>query len=209
MKEVEFTLSSDNKNWMDTSVISDNPKKVTVIDPRPYVAALVNILGGLQSIQDEEYPPRQLEKLAKLTFLSILTAGVYRRRAWIHGEAASIATNPIMLKKMFGSEFDPIVRDKLRYELDFDLDDLTLKSLKKMNIESMDKSKTGAIRLMHFFKEVSDLLEEHMNPNIFVVHDVTVSKDGRSFWLEEHDDWRVVQWTKEQHEQVAVANAEL
>lgn len=209
MKEVEFTLSSDNKNWMDTSVISDTPKKVTIIDPRPYVVVLSNILGSLKSIQDEDYTRRILDDLSRLSLRSIMQAIIYGRRAWINGEEAALATYSIELRKAFGAELDPIVRDKMRFEMDFDVDELTLKSLRKMNLDTMDKSLGVAVRLTHFLQEIADLLKTHMNPNTFVMHELTISKDGRSFWLEEYDDWRVVQWTKEQQAKLDSTHARL
>lgn len=209
MKEVELTLSSDNKNWMDTSVISDTPKKITVIDPRPHVAILKNILASTQTIQEEDYTARELENLAGRTFHAMLTSIVSGRRAWVNGESAELAAHPNTIMAFFGSEMNPIVRDKLRYELDFDLDSLTLKSLKKMNIESMDKSLGTAVRLSHFMREVGEYVLSFMNPNQFVIHEITFSRNGKMIWLEEHEDWRVVQWTKAQQEKIDIDNANL
>lgn len=209
MKDLEFALSSDNTNWMDTSVISDIPSKATIIDPRPYVAVLRNILGSLQSIQDEDYSKRELEGHASRSFHAILAAMIYGRRAWVNGEDAMLVMYPMSLKKAFGSELDPIVRDKVRYELDFDLDDLTLRSLKKMNIEQMDKAQAVAVRLSHFLQDVSTMLSGILSPNLYMIHELTVSKDGRGLWVEEYCDWRAKQWTLTEQAKVDAANATL
>lgn len=209
MKEVELTLSSDKKNWMDTSVISDHPKKITVIDPRPHVSIIKNILSSTQSIQEESYSARELEDLSGRTFHSIVQAIVYGRRAWINGEEANTAMHPNSIRAIFGSELNPVVRDKLRYELDFDLDELTMKSLKQMNVTAMDKSLGTAVRLSHFMREIGTFVVSHMNANTFVIHEIAYSRDGKSLWLEEYDDWRVVQWTKDEQAKIDVANANL
>lgn len=209
MKEVELTLSSDNKNWMDTSVISDTPRKITVIDPHPHVVILKNILASTQTIQEEEYSAKELHDLAGRTFHTMLAAVVNGRRAWVNGEDAATAAHPNNIMSSFGSEMHPIVRDKLRYELDFDLDALTLKSLKKMNIDTMDKSLGTAVRLSHFMREVGEYLLAFMNPNQFIIHELSYSKNGKMIWLEEHADWRVVQWTKAQQEKIDIDNATL
>lgn len=204
MKELEFTLSSDKQSWMDTSVISDTPNKVTIIDPRPFVDVLVDILGTTQSIQDEEYPRKALEHLAKASVRSVMLSIIGGRRAWVNGVNAEVALHPIELKKMFGFDLDPIVRDKLRYELDFDQDEITLASLHQNNlVKGMDKSKNAAVRLVSLLQDISDLMKKHMNANQFVVHELTTAKDGRTFWLEEYADWRVIQYTKAEQEKIA------
>lgn len=204
MKELEFTLSSDKQSWMDTSVISDTPNKVTIIDPRPFVDVLVEILGGLQSIQDEDYPRKALEHLAKASVRSLMVAIVNGRRAWVNGINAEVALHPIELKKAFGFDIDPIVRDKLRYELDFDQDILREDRLiEKGYVTGIDKAKNAAVRLVSLFQDISDLMKKHMNPNQFVLHELTNAKDGRTFWLEEYADWRVIQYTKAEQEKIA------
>lgn len=207
MKEAEFTLSSDNKNWMDTSVISDIPRKATIIDPRNYVAVLRSILESLQSIQEENYSRRQLEAHATRSFHAILSAMIYGRRAWVNGEDAALSMYPMSFKKAFGSELDPIVRDKIRYELDFDLDELSMKRLGDFNIESVEQSKQAAIRLTHFLQDVSTMLNGILSPNLYMIHELTISKDGRVLWIEEFCDWRVKQWTVQEQAKVDAANA--
>ena len=45
-------------------------------------------------------------------------------------------------------------------------------------------------------------LKEHMNPNMFVIHEVRLGKDGRTIRLEEFADWRVLQWTLKQQAEI-------
>lgn len=195
MKEVNLSLSSDNKHWVDMNVLSGYPNKVTIIDPRQYECTMVQILSSLQSVIDRDYPPSVIRDFAKQTVHSIMSAIVTRNRAWLHGADCGLIFHPMELKKVFGTELDPVLRDQIRYELDFDIDELTLQSLKLNNLDTMDKSKAAAVKLTHLLKNISEYMRSIMNPNAFTVHELTVSRNNRDLWLEEYNDWRVLQWT--------------
>lgn len=200
MKEAEFTKSSDKQNWMDTSVISDKPRKVTIIDPRPYVMAMMDILETLEAIKEENLTNRALEHLAKSSIRTIMTAIISGRRAWVYGEDADVILSIIELKKIFGFDIDARLRDQIRYELDFDLDPRVIERIDKKAYT--EESKKAAVRIVSLLKDIADLMKNLMNPNQFVLHDLTNSKDGRVFWLEEFDDWRVIQWTKNEQAKI-------
>jgi hypothetical protein len=200
VKEAEFTKSSDKQNWMDTSVISDKPRKVTIIDPRPYVMAMMDILETLEAIKEENLTNRALEHLAKSSIRTIMTAIISGRRAWVYGEDADVILSIIELKKIFGFDIDARLRDQIRYELDFDLDPRVIERIDKKAYT--EESKKAAVRIVSLLKDIADLMKNLMNPNQFVLHDLTNSKDGRVFWLEEFDDWRVIQWTKNEQAKI-------
>lgn len=200
MKEAEFTKSSDKQNWMDTSVISDKPRKVTIIDPRPYVMAMMDILETLEAIKEENLTNRALEHLAKSSIRTIMSAIISGRRAWVYGEDADVILSIIELKKIFGFDIDARLRDQIRYELDFDLDPRVIDRIDKTAYT--EESKKAAVRIVSLLKDIADLMKNLMNPNQFVLHDLTNSKDGRVFWLEEFDDWRVIQWTKNEQAKI-------
>jgi hypothetical protein len=200
VKEAEFTKSSDKQNWMDTSVLSDKPRKVTIIDPRPYVMAMMDILDSLEAVKDENLTNRQLEHLAKSSIRTIMSAIIAGRRAWVYGIDADVILSIVELKKIFGFDIDARLRDNIRYELDFDLDPRVIDLIDKKAYT--EESKKAAVRIVSLLKEIADLMKNIMNKNQFVLHDLTNSKDGRVFWLEEYDDWRVIQWTKDEQAKI-------
>lgn len=209
MKEVEFTLSSDKTNWMDTSVMNGYPKKVTIFDPRHWQTTMARILDSLACVQDEDYTNTELMDLAKISVFTTLSSIVSGRRGWVNGEGCETVFGINHLRMAFAADFKPVIRDLIRYELDFDLDDITLRSMRDMNLEQIDYAKAAAIKLKHLLLEMSEFMRSNMSKNTFTVYELNVSRNKQDLWLEEYDDWRVVQWTKQQQEKVDADNCSL
>lgn len=200
MKDPEYVRSANKTNWMDNSVISTKPSKITIIDPRLYTSAIMDILHNLDSITEIEMQEKELEHMAKSAVRSIMSGIIAGRRAWINGYNAEHAVAVWNLTKIFTFDINGEVRDRLRYELDFDLDPIT-----KDIVERGPKTTVApraAQRLRKVIDEIGNLMNLHMSPNHFVIHELSIARDGRVFWLEEFSDWRVLEWTKDQQRQI-------
>lgn len=191
MKEREFTKSSDKQNWMDTSVISDIPFKVTIIDARPFVDGVKSILECFECIEELKCTDAAIEHLAKVMVHSFMTGIVARRRAWINGDDVEYLLHTTQLREMIGVDIDPKLRDEIRYDLG------------EMRHRNM------ALRFDQLIGEIMELLSTHMNPNHFVVHEIEQTRDLRTFVLKEYADWRVIQWTKEQQAKIDSRHEEI
>lgn len=185
MKETEFVVSSDKKNWMDASVISDRPFKITIIDPIQYIRGLKDALNQLPCIQDEGFGERAYDHLCRTMILTIFSAVVNRRRAWIYGEDTDVEVHLINLRELIGFDIDAGLRELIR-------DDLGDPQFRHV-----------ADLLDNLLVQSATLLQTHMNPNRFVLHHLTQGRDMRTLMLEEYADWRVIQWTKSEQDKIA------
>ena len=176
---------------MDTSVISDIPFKVTIIDPRPYIHGVKMILDDLPAIVEIKCTDQALTHLAKVMVHSFMTGIVARRRAWINGDDVDYLLHITQLREMIGVDIDPKLRDEIRYDL------------------GEIRHRHSAERLDQIIGEILDLLATHMNPNHFVVHEIEQTRDLRTFVLKEYADWRVIQWTKEQQANIDSRHEEI
>lgn len=207
MKEPEYVKSADNTTWMDNSVITTVPTKVTVIDPRVYTEAIVKVFKDLESIKNAGMTDPEIKHMATSVVHTVMQGIIAQRRAWVNGYEAD---GHLAVRKMidnFGFDLNPQLRDHIRYELDFDLDKISEKVVKSE--VTLDKALHHASRLKRTIGVIGTLLNTHMNPNEFVIHELTVSRDGRTFRLEEFSDWRVVQWTEAQQKEIRIRDAEL
>ncbi|BDD79292.1 hypothetical protein [Burkholderia phage FLC8] len=185
MKEPEFTKASDGVVWMDTSVISDRPFKITIIDPQQHIAAIMNIFEMLPSIQEYDFTKPALTHLVRKVVITIMEAIVNRRRAWVYGEDCDWHIHLINLRELIGFDIEAELREELRYDL------------------NDPANKKAADMLDDVLKQLLALTTEHMNPNRFVLHRLTQGRDLRTLMIEEYADWRVIQWTKAEQEKIA------
>lgn len=184
MKETEFTKSSDKKHWMDTSVLSDHPKKMTIIDPVHYVNGVLMVFDNLPWIQESDFTKPALTHLARTMVISIMQAVVNRRRAWVYGDDAEVDININFMREMIGFDLESELREELRYEL------------------NDPKNHRAALMMDNLLKTVIDDVVKHLNPNPYVIHRLTQGRDLRTLMIEEYDDWRVVQWTKSEQAKI-------
>lgn len=185
MKEPEFTMASNGREWMETSVISDIPFKITIIDPREHVSAVMNIFQMLPSIQDADFTKPALTHLVRTIVITIMEAIVNRRRAWVYGDDCDWHIHLLNLRELIGFDIGADLREDLRYDL------------------NEPANKKAADLLDDVLKQLLALTTEHMNPNRFVLHRLTQGRDLRTLMIEEYADWRVIQWTKAEQEKIA------
>ncbi|YP_009212859.1 hypothetical protein AVU38_gp010 [Ralstonia phage RSL2] len=170
---------------MDTSVISDRPLKITIIDPQQHIAAIMNIFQMLPSIQEYDFTKPALTHLTRKVVITIMEAIVNRRRAWIYGEDTDWHIHLMNLRELIGFDIEAELREELRYDL------------------NDPANKKAADMLDDVLKQLLTLTTEHMNPNRFVLHRLTQGRDLRTLMIEEYADWRVIQWTKAEQEKIA------
>lgn len=185
MKEPEFTKASNGQFWMDTSVVSDIPFKITIIDPQQHVAAIMNIFQMLPSIQECDFTKPALTHLVRKVVITIMEAIVNRRRAWIYGDDCDYHIHLMNLRELIGFDIEADLREDLRWDL------------------NEASNKQAADMLDDVLKQLLALTTEHMNPNRFVLHRLTQGRDLRTLMIEEYADWRVIQWTKAEQEKIA------
>ncbi|BAS04802.2 hypothetical protein [Ralstonia phage RSF1] len=185
MKEPEFTKTADGQYWMDTSVISDIPFKITIIDPREHISAIMNIFQMLPSIQEYNFTKPALTHLVRTIVITIMEGIVNRRRAWVYGEDTDWHIHLMNLRELIGFDIEAELREELRYDLN----------------DPANKQASGM--LDDVLKQLLALTTEYMNPNRFVLHRLTQSRDLRTLMIEEYSDWRVIQWTKAEQEKIA------
>jgi hypothetical protein len=191
VKEVEFTKSSDDKNWMDTSVISDIPFKVTIIDPTPFVTAVFDALEQLPFIAKGKYTKPSLIHISRVIVHSAMTGIVKRRRAWINGDDVDFYLHMMNLRELIAFDLDPEEREGIR-------DDL-LDSNNRWSAKMVDVA----------LRQMLEVLQQHMNPNKFVLHELRQTRDLRTFMLEEYADWRVIEWTKNEQAKIDDRHADV
>jgi hypothetical protein len=171
--------------WMDTSVISDHPFKMTIIDPQQHIAAVMNIFDMLPSIQDADFTKPALTHLVRKVVITIMEAIVNRRRAWIYGEDCDFQVHLMNLRELIGFDIEADLREDLRWDL------------------NDPANKKAADMLDDVLRQLLELTTKHMNPNRFVLHRLTQGRDLRTLMIEEYADWRVIQWTKAEQEKIA------
>lgn len=170
---------------MDTSVISDTPLKIVIIDPREHVTAIKDVMSALPSVQDERMSEGALDHMCRLMVLTIMTAIVNRRKAWVYADDADVEIHLMNLRELIGFDIDAYLREGIR-------DDLGHPDC-KFNADMLDS----------ILKSILETLTSHMNPNRFVLHRLTQGRDMRTLNLEEYADWRVIEWTRREQETVA------
>lgn len=191
MKEPEFMKTSDNAHWMDASVISDHPFKITIIDPRPYVYSITRAFEMLPSIQAEKLSKEALDHLVKTIVQTCMSGIISRRRAWIHGDNIDYEMHLMKLRELIGYDIPGDLRQQLREDLN-----------------NPAHAEASGI-LERVLKEMVELLDLHMNPNKFVVHMLSQSRDLRTFMLEEYADWRVIEFTKAEQAKIDARHEDL
>lgn len=184
MKEAEFTKTSNGSHWMDTSIISDHPLKLTIIDPTQYVEGILNVFNQLPCIVEAEYTKPALKHLARAIVLTIMQGVVNRARAWIYGDDVEYHIHLINMRELIGFDVEANLREELRYDLNDPINEHASKMLDGL------------------LKEMLELMNKHMNPNRFVIHRVTQGRDLRTLMIEEYCDWRVLQWTRSEQEKI-------
>lgn len=188
MKEPEYTLSSDKRTWMENSVISDIPFKITIIDPREYIDGIRKALSELPSVKDAGFGKDAMEHFSRVIVQNIISGIVTRRAAWVHGFDYEVE---IHISR---------VREMMVFELDFDFREAI-----RDDLNHPDHAKTSA-RLENILKDILTTVLSFMNPNPYVVHRITHSRDFRTLNLEEFADWRVIEWTKNEHAKIAATH---
>lgn len=184
MKEPEFTKASDGHFWMETSVITDIPLKMTIIDPKEHISAIMNIFRMLPCIQDSDFTTPALTHLVRKVVITIMEAIVNRRRAWVYGDDCDFHIHLINLRELIGFDIEANLREELRWDL------------------NEPANKPAADMLDDVLKQLLALTTEHMNPNRFVLHRLTQGRDLRTLMIEEYSDWRVIQWTLSEQKKI-------
>jgi hypothetical protein len=169
---------------MDTSVISDIPFKITIIDPNEHICAIMNIFQMLPSIQEADFTRPALTHLVRTVVITIMEGIVNRRRAWVYGEDADVGIHLMNIRELIGFDIEAQLREDLRWDLN----------------EPVNKK--AADMLDDVLKKLIALTTEHMNPNRFVLHRLTQGRDLRTLMIEEYADWRVIQWTLSEQKKI-------
>lgn len=139
----------------------------------------------LPCIQDSNFTKPALTHLCRTIVLTIMNQIVNARRAWVDGHDAEANFIVAQFREMIGADLEANLREDLRYELN-------------------DESNTTAAKSFdELLKTIIEVVVKNMNPNQFTIHRITQSRDLRSVWLEEHADWRVVQWTMAEQDKIA------
>lgn len=200
MKEPEYVLTSDKKNWMDTGVISTIPYKVTIFEMRTFIARCEDLLSMTATIRELKLPPLELRTMATQLTMNIFEALVNHRCAWKNSYNGDLETGELYVVENFANCFTAEVRDSLRYELGIEQDEITVGVVEKYS--KIPIMKWMLVAFKGFTTTVSSILRENMNPNPYVIHEMRLGKDGRTIRLEEFSDWRVLQWTLQQQAEI-------
>lgn len=200
MKEPEYVLTSDKKNWMDAGVISTIPYKVTVLEAR-YITSRLEDLLICPAITTLKVDANEIAAMCRLECLSLLQALVSHRCAWKNAYDGDLTGAALEAFNNFGITFEPSVRDRLRYECGIPQDGLTIGVVEK-EYPDITVYPWMCRGIREYIDGLAMSLKEHMNPNPYVIHEVRLGKDGRSIRLEEFSDWRVLQWTLQQQAEI-------
>lgn len=213
MSQPEFIQNNDKTIWIDASTTEENVRKGTVIPISHHYDYFEEFLQRLP-VKFEG----RIRSLAVKMVQEVLRVGCNARRAWVHGDDVAYESHvnqiaPIVINMLEGSievsrtEQEQIIghvrRKKGRHAKNFN--HVTIRDMvwHELNMPENDKLRQ---RLYDMVGCLLDDLYVNMSPNHYVMHEVNFDLTPRCAAVYQLDDWRAIQWTKDQLEKKRIEN---
>jgi len=165
--------------WIDPSPAYFKIRKMSIVDIRPYVFRLGKILLEYKVIEDLD----EVENYSLEFTIKIIKNIIDLSKAWVHGEDSYCVTVNILL-------------DSLTVEMNSDQRERFKKDLDDPKKDKLNKD------MFEYLKSIINEIDNKLNKNRYVFHKLKEHQNKFVVIIEQYDDYRVIQWTRNELEKL-------